>query len=263
MILRAGEHYIEHDDLARKSSTRHGFFTRNGGVSQGIYTSLNAGVGSDDDPQAVAENRARIAQAMGVAEDRLFTLFQCHSATVHVVDQHSRADERQEADGMVTRTPGLALGILTADCAPVLLADDQAEVVGACHAGWKGAISGIVEATLDAMEQLGAQRRHIMAVVGPCIHQASYEVDAGYRATFCEKDAAYAAYFLPSEGKDGHFQFDLPGFVLGRLEFAGVREANWLAKDTYIEENAFFSNRRRNHRGEPDYGRQLSVIALR
>lgn len=249
-------------DVIRASTlkgVRHGFLGRAGGVSRGDVAGLNVGLGSDDEPAAVAENRRRARTA--VAPDaQLVTLYQVHSAKcVVVVDPWSDA-ERPEADAVVTDRPGLLLGILTADCAPVLLADREAGVIGAAHAGWKGAIGGGIEATVDAMECLGASRSRIAAAIGPCISQASYEVDDAFRARFCATDASYAGFFVA--GAPGHWQFDLEGFVAGRLEGAGVAAPERLRLDTYGAPDRFFSFRRSCHRGEGRYGRQISLISL-
>ncbi|MBM3617653.1 MAG: peptidoglycan editing factor PgeF [Alphaproteobacteria bacterium] len=253
--------YETDDSLSALSGIRHGFFTRNGGVSEGIYGSLNIGAGSDDAPDAVAENKRRVAEAMGVSPENLLTLYQIHSDIVLTVDSPF-VGERPQADGFVTATPGLALGILTADCAPVLFADADAKVIGACHSGWKGAITDIPLRTVEAMEKLGAKRENITAVIGPCISQPSYEVDAKFRENFVQKDAKNARFFIENTQKNGHFFFDLPGYVKHRLEICGIAKTNILAKDTCSNENAFFSYRRKTLRGEKDYGRQVSVIVL-
>jgi len=238
----------------------HGFFGRDGGTSGGIYASLNCGLGSRDSRADVEENRRRVAQAMGVAPARLLTLYQVHSPdVVHVRRPEDAAG--MKADAMVTTEPGLALGVLAADCAPVLFAAPEAGVVGAAHAGWGGALKGVVEATLAAMEGLGAERATIRAVVGPCIAQASYEVGPEFLARFVEADGDTARFFVPSD-REGHHRFDLSGYVLARLAAAGVGQASWLGRDTCAEDASFFSYRRSVHRGEGDYGRQISAIAL-
>lgn len=254
--------FLQDDTLAAQKGVRHGFFTRNGGVSEGIYASLNVGAGSDDDPAAVAENKRRVAEAMGIAPSHLLTLWQCHSKRVVTVERPFAEGEKPEADAMVTATPGLALGILTADCAPVLFADAQAKVIGACHAGWKGAFMNIMEHTIVAMEKLGASRERIVATVGPCIGQESYEVGKDFHDAFVAEAAANVLFFEPSPHKDGHYHFDLPAHVHHTLQLCRIAASNVLAKDTCNLENAFFSNRRRNLRGEGDYGRQISVIML-
>jgi polyphenol oxidase len=243
----------------------HGFFGRAGGVSTGIYDSLNCGPGSSDDPNSVAENRRLATTALAPqSTGRLISLSQIHSAIVQVLPpQDGSAAQRPQGDAMVTAAPGLALGILTADCAPVLLADPQAKVIGAAHAGWKGALGqetgGVLEAALDAMEKLGARRNHIRAVIGPCISQDNYEVGWEFRERFAEP--ARRRFFVPS-GKEGHYRFDLPGYVAHRLTAAGIESVASLGVCTYPPENGFFSFRRTTHAGEPDYGRQLSAIML-
>lgn len=238
---------------------RHGFLGRQGGVSDGIFASLNVGLGSSDNPDHVRENRRRAVEAIAPGTT-LVTVHQVHSNTVVPVIAAFPDTERPHADAMVTATPGLALGILTADCAPILLADARAGVIGAAHSGWKGALYDIAGATVAAMESLGARREHIAAAIGPCIARASYEVDAAYRARFIEQDTAHDAFF--THGKTDHFQFDLEGFVAMRLANAGVRSVAALGIDTYPDNGRWFSYRRTTHRGEPDYGRELSIIAL-
>jgi YfiH family protein len=235
----------------------HGFFGRAGGVSTGIYESLNCGPGSSDDPAAVAENRNRVAAALSPSA-RLISLSQIHSATVHTL---SGREDRPEGDAMVTATPGVALGILTADCAPVLLADPQAQVIGAAHAGWKGALGGVLESTLEAMERLGAARGNIRAVIGPCISQQAYEVGWEFRDRFLELGLKNRRFFVPSD-KEGHYRFDLPGYAAHRLTAAGVESAAALGICTYPPGNGYFSFRRTTHAGEADYGRQISAIVL-
>ena len=241
------------------AGARHGFLGRRGGVSAGLFASLNVGLGSGDDRAALAENRARAlaAVAPGAA---LVTLHQVHSATAITVTAAAPDDARPHADGMATATPGLALGILTADCAPLLLADMGAGVIGAAHAGWKGALTGVIEATVAAMEALGAWRGSIAAAIGPCIAQRSYEVDGGFRERFLGDDAEHDRFFVP--GRPGRFQFDLEGFCAARLAAAGVTRVAALGLDTYADGERWFSYRRTTHAGEPDYGRQLSLIAL-
>ncbi len=246
--------------LARLSGVRHAFFTRKGGVSQDLYASLNVGRGSRDEPAAVEENRARAAAHFGQPEDRLLTCYQVHSARAVAADA-PWAGARHEADGVATRTPGLVCGALSADCAPVLLADPEARVVAAAHAGWRGALGGVVEATLQRMEDLGARREQVVAAVGPCIAQASYEVGEDFLAAFMARAPDADRFFVSGVSADKR-QFDLPGFVLDRLARAGVKEAEWVGHDTCVEEADFFSNRRAVHRGEGDYGRLLSAISL-
>lgn len=245
------------------AGTRHGFLTRRGGVSGGVFASLNVGLGSSDDRAAVAENRRRAVDAVAPGAG-LVTLHQVHSATVIPVTAAFPNAERPHADAMVTATPGLALGILTADCAPLLFAETQAGVIGAAHSGWKGALADIGPATVAAMEALGARRERIVAAIGPTIARASYEVDLAFRDRFCAADPEHDAFFVPSAfgGKPGHCQFDLEGFIAARLAAAGVRTVVAMGVDTYPDAARWFSYRRTTHRAEPDYGRQLSVIAL-
>lgn len=246
------------DGLA-PSGVRHAFFTRAGGVSDGIYDGLNAGFGSRDERARVAENRGRIAAWLGISDDRLITVHQVHSAdVVHV--EAPFAGERPKADAMVTARPGLALCVLTADCGPVLLADAQARVVGAAHAGWKGASGGVVEHAVTAMERLGARRERIVAALGPAIGPASYEVGPEFVARFRAEEPASERHFRPS-GRQGHALFDLNAYTLDRLAAAGIR-ADHVGHCTYADETRFYSYRRATHRGEPDYGRQLSAILL-
>lgn len=236
----------------------HGFFGREGGVSGGLYASLNCGPGSRDDATAVTENRRRIADALSPGT-ALISLSQVHSPIVHTLN--SAPAQRLEGDAMVTATPGLGLGILTADCAPVLLADGEARVIGAAHAGWKGALGGVLEATLEAMERLGADRNRIAAAIGPCISQANYEVGWDFRDRFLELGLRQRKFFIPSD-KEGHYRFDLEDFAAQRLVAAGVGNVEKLGVCTYPAENGFFSFRRTTHAGEPDYGRQVSAILL-
>jgi len=237
---------------------RHGFFTRKGGASSGIFKGLNCGPGSSDQAEVVAVNRARVAQAMQVPPDHLITLHQVHSTTVIHVEVPLA--ERPKADAMVTKTPGLALGILTADCQPVLFADAGAGVIGAAHAGWRGTLDGVLEATVDAMETLGAARANICAVIGPSISQAAYEVGQEFIETFLEDDPENARFF--AGGKEGHYQFDLPGFGLHRLRRAGVGQAEYTRHCTYGDAARFYSYRRATHAHEADYGRLIAVIRL-
>ena len=235
----------------------HGFFTRRGGVSTGIYEGLNAGAGSRDDPAAVVENRARIASHLDA--EHLISVWQVHSADVVTVDGPIARDAAK-ADGLVTATPGLALGVLTADCTPVLFADRNAGVVGAAHAGWKGALGGILEAVIQGMEALGARRQDILAAVGPVISQRAYEVGPEFVEQFLDDDPDAARFF--ANGQGDRSMFDLPGFCLSRLREAGVREAAWTGHCTYSDENRFYSYRRACHRGEDDYGRLIAAIRL-
>ena len=238
---------------------RHGFAGRRGGVSAGIFASLNVGLGSSDDPAAVRENRARAVAAVAPGA-ALVTLHQVHSAIVVPVT-HAIADaDRPHADALVTATPGLALGILTADCAPILFADAEAGVIGAAHSGWKGALHDIAGATVAAMEALGARRERIVAAIGPCIARASYEVDSGFRDRFLADDAAHDRIF--AGGRAERFQFDLEGFVAMRLAAAGLQQVTALGIDTYADPARWFSYRRSSNAGEPDYGRQIALISL-
>lgn len=237
----------------------HGFLGRQGGVSEGVVAGLNVGLGSQDDRTAIAENRRRAVEAVlpGAA---LVTLHQVHSPDAIAVTAPYPDDARPHADALVTATPGLALGILTADCAPVLLADSAAGVVGAAHAGWKGALGGVTDAVVAAMEGLGARRDRIAAAVGPCIARASYEVDDAFFRRFAEADPENERFFLA--GRPGHHQFDLEAYVGARLAAAGLGRIELLGRDTYANEAAYFSFRRATHRGEADYGRQISLIGL-
>ncbi len=240
---------------------RHGFFTRTGGVSTGLYAGLNCGPGSGDAPDSVVENRRRAMAMLGQDDKMLATMHQIHSATCLEIAAPPLAAPRPRADGLVTRTPGLTLGILTADCVPVLLADAQTPVIGACHAGWKGALGGILEATIACLLNAGARRESLVAAIGPSIRQPSYEVGPGFPAPFLAADPANEGFFRPA-ARPGHWLFDLPGYVAQRLRAAGIGRISDLARDTYVEEDAFFSYRRATHRAEPDYGRQLSAIVL-
>ncbi len=240
---------------------RHGFFTREGGVSGGLYASLNGGVGSKDDAGHVAENRARMAGALGVAPDRFLTAFQIHSPQVVVVETPWTAETRPRADAIVTRMRALAIGISTADCGPVLLADPKARVIGAAHAGWRGALTGVVEAAIGAMEQLGAKRGEIRAVLGPMIRQQNYEVGSDLIARFGTEDPASNRFFAPA-ARDGHAMFDLAGYIGLRLSLAGIHHIEDLGHCTYADPARFFSFRRTTHRGEVDYGRHVNAIAL-
>lgn len=237
----------------------HGFLGRSGGVSTGVVAGLNVGLGAGDDPAAVQTNRALAAAAIA-PDARLVTVYQIHSAVCATVTAPWPEDDRPEADALVTNRPGLLLGIVTADCAPVLLADRAAGVIGAAHAGWKGALGGVTEATIAAMEALGARRAAIVAAVGPCIAQVSYEVDAGFAARFEAADPANLRFFAPA--RPGHRQFDLAGYVAARLQAAGIAEVHTLYEDTYWQDARFFSFRRATHRHEPTYGRQISAISL-
>jgi YfiH family protein len=238
----------------------HGFFTREGGVSEGLYAGLNVGLGSHDAPERIQENRTRVADWFGEDLDHLATLYQVHSPDVITIEGPVSGD-RPKADGQVTATPGIVLGVLTADCGPVLFADAEAGVIGAAHAGWKGAFDGVLENTITAMEQLGARRENIVAGLGPSISQRNYEVGPEFHERFIVRNPDWARFFAPS-GKEGHYLFDLPNLTVSRLASAGVKAEN-LDICTYAEEDRFFSYRRTTHRKEPDYGRQISAIMLR
>ena len=246
--------------LLDKAGARHGFFTREGGVSEGLYTGLNTGVGSNDDPAAVAENRRRVAEWMGGESDDLCGCYQIHSAVARVAEAGWKG-ERPEGDAVVSAVSGPIASVLTADCAPVLFADAEAGVVGAAHAGWKGALGGIIHSTVAAMEALGARPERMVAVVGPCIAQASYEVGADYQDRFAHHDPGSERFFAPGAAEDKRL-FDLPGFVLWRLEQAGVGDAAWTGDDTRADTVRFYSNRRAFLAGEPDFGRLISTISL-
>ena len=237
----------------------HGFFGRTGGISKGIFESLNCGLGSSDAPEHVAENRRRVAEALA-ADARLVTLYQVHGTNVVRVDRPLDMN-RPQADAMVSAAPGIALGILAADCAPILLADVEARVIGAAHGGWKGAHAGVVESVVGAMEALGANRRRIAAAIGPCISQAQYEVGPEFYAAFLKRAAEYGRFFAPGARED-RFQFDLEAFVAHQLSRAGVGSIERLSVCTYANDSEYFSYRRATHRGETDYGRQISAILL-
>lgn len=252
---------VEAAALSGHDGINHGFFTRRGGVSDGIYASLNCGYGSDDARDAVTENRARVATAMGVEAEAVLTVHQCHSDKARAVAAAWSPDRAPEADAIVTDRPGIALSILTADCAPVLLVDSEAGVIGAAHAGWRGALHGILEAVVGTMQTLGARHERISAAIGPCIAQASYEVGAEFHDAFCQPHTDNERYFVPSD-RDGHHRFDLAGYVHDRLIGHGLARVETLALDTYARADDFFSYRRNTHDGVRDYGRQISCIAL-
>jgi len=237
---------------------RHGFFTRKGGASSGIFHGLNCGAGSSDQSEIVQINRARVAEAMNAAPDAMVGVHQIHSADVITVTEPS--GERPKADGMVTRTPGVVLSVLTADCQPVLFTDPDAGVIGAAHAGWRGALDGVLDATLDAMEALGAVRSNIMATIGPCISQRAYEVGPEFVETFIDQDPTFSRFF--ASGNEDRAHFDLAGFGLDRLRNAGVKAAEWTRHCTYSDADRFFSYRRSVHDKEADYGRLISAITL-
>jgi YfiH family protein len=247
--------------LSALTGIRHGFFTRTGGVSTGCYESLNGGVGSDDTPAHVAENRARMAAAVGVSPERLISAYQIHSPVVVTVDAPWGANARPKADAIVTRVSGLAIAVSTADCGPILFADPRAGVIGAAHAGWRGAFSGVAEATIAAMEQCGADRSRIVAALGPMIRQQNYEVGPEFVAQFAAEDSSNARFFQNAP-RAGHSLFDLPGYIAARLAWAGIDRVDDLGRCTYAEPETFFSYRRSVHRSEPDYGRHLNAIAL-
>lgn len=247
------------ESLGHAAGIRHAFFTRGGGVSGGLYAGLNMGIGSQDDPAAVRENRGKAAAFLGLPGADITTPWQTHSAEAVIVTGPF-AGERPCADGIVTATPGLAIGVVTADCGPLLFSDAEAGVIGAAHAGWRGAAGGVIEATIDAMERCGAKRENIVAVLGPTITQANYEVGTDMRAEVLRGTPDAGRFFAPGSVED-KAQFDLPGFILARLASAGVA-GSFIGRCTYGEESLFFSFRRATHRGEADYGRQLAAIAI-
>ena len=249
---------VVESDILKNPNLRHGFFTNRGGVSVGLYSGLNAGLGSSDEKSKVIENRRRARVHLSKRELPLCTLYQCHINRVVEVTRPWSEDQRIEADAVVTSEAGVIIGVLTADCVPILLVDPESGVIAAAHAGWKGALNGIIENAVSRMEKLGAQRSSIKAATGPSIQQASYEVGPELRESFVRRSPDYDAFFLP--GQDDRFNFDLPGFVEARLAAAGVRDLRISALDTYRDEARFFSYRRSIHRNEPDYGRQLSAI---
>ncbi len=240
---------------------RHAYFTREGGVSEGIYAGLNGGLGSGDDPAKVIENRRRMAEAIAVAPSDFLTLYQIHSPDVAIVHEPWDTHTRPKADAMVTDRPGLALGVTTADCGPVLFVDPTARVIGAAHAGWQGAFRGVLEATLDAMEKLGASRDRISAALGPMLSQRNYEVGPEFVARFTAADSENVRFFAPA-AREGHAMFDLPAYIAARLKTAGVSSFDDLALCTYADPDRFYSYRRSVHRSEPDYGRNIHAIVL-
>jgi YfiH family protein len=252
---------LQAQSLSKLPGIRHGFFTRVGGVSEGVYQSLNGGVGSEDSPAKVAENRARMAKHLGVAPDRFLTCYQIHSPEVVVAETPWPSNERPRADAIVTRTPNLAIGISTADCGPVLLADPEARVIGAAHAGWRGALTGVIEQTVAAMEKLGAKRGRIVAAAGPMIRQANYEVGQDLIDRFVATDPNTIRFFKPAQ-RPGHSMFDLAGYVVSRLRRAEIAEIEDLGLCTYADPAQFYSYRRATHRAEPDYGRHINAIAM-
>jgi polyphenol oxidase len=252
---------LQAPSLAALPRIRHGFFTREGGVSQGLYASLNAGLGSHDAPENVGENRARMAAALGVAREHLVTAYQAHSPDVVVAETPWTRADAPRADAVVTCVPGLAVGVTTADCGPLLFADAEAGIVAATHAGWKGALTGVVEATLAAMVRLGAARSRITAALGPMIRKPSYEVGPELVARFTQAAGDDARFFQPSP-RPGHSLFDLAGLIVARLGRAGIARCEDLGQCTYADQSRFFSYRRATHRREPDYGRHISAIAI-
>jgi polyphenol oxidase len=247
--------------LAPLANIRHAFFTRSGGVSPGVYASLNGGVGSNDRPENVAENRARMAAILGVSPARLLTAYQIHSPDVVVAEEPWTRDTRPRADAIVTRVPRLAIGVSTADCGPLLLADSDARVIGAAHAGWRGALTGVIEATIAAMERLGAVRKAMTAALGPTIRQPNYEVGPEFVERFLSEDAANARFFTASQKRE-HALFDLASYIGARVQRAGIAKFEDLGLCTYADPGRFFSYRRTIHNGEPDYGRHINAIAL-
>jgi hypothetical protein len=252
---------LQAQSLGRLAVIRHAFFDRTGGVSQGLYATLNGGVGSNDAPENVATNRARMANALGVSSDRFLTPYQIHSPDVATVDAPWTPDKRPRADALVTATPSLAIGVSTADCGPLLFADPQACVIGAAHAGWRGAFTGVIEATVAAMEKLGATRGRIIAALGPVISQPNYEVGAEFVERFVTADAANSRFFAPST-RPGYAMFDLNGYIAARVERAGIEHFEDLGLCTYADPSRFYSFRRTTHLSEPDYGRHINAIAL-
>ena len=252
---------LQAPSLSRLARIRHAFFTRGGGVSDGVYASLNGGIGSNDAPDKVAENRARMAATLGVTPDRFLTPYQIHSPDVVVADGSWTQETRPRADAVVTREPRLAIGVSTADCGPLLFADAEAGVVGAAHAGWRGAFTGVIEATLAAMEKLGASRERVVVALGPTIRQPNYEVGPEFLERFRAADMDNERFFAPSP-REGHAMFDLTGYIADRVNRAGVAQFEDLGHCTYADPAQFYSYRRMTQRGEPDYGRHINAIAL-
>lgn len=248
--------------LSALDGIAHGFFTREGGISSGIYSSLNGGIGSSDDAQSVAENRSRMARALDVAPERFLGCYQIHSPDVVVAERPWTHADRPKADAIVTQIPDLAIGVSTADCGPLLFADPQARVIGAAHAGWRGAFSGVIDATVAAMEKLGAQRGRIAAALGPLIRQPNYEVSQKFVDDFRKSDESYERFFK-SASRAGHAMFDLPAFVEDRIRLAGIGNFEDMRLCTYADEDRFYSYRRSVHRAEPDYGRHINAIVLK
>ena len=252
---------IEAAGLGQIAGLSHGFFTREGGYSQGIYTSRNCGLGSGDDPAAVRRNRRSVAEALGTEPGNLLSVYQVHGNTVIEATEPWDGNARPKADGIVTRRPGLAIAILTADCAPVLMADTTVGIVGVAHAGWKGAIGRVLESTIDEMERLGGHRRHIVAAIGPTIGHAAYEVGQEFHDRFLTSEPGNARFFIASD-RPGHYRFDLQAYCAYRLEALGLQQIDVIRACTYSEEQRFFSYRRATHRRESDYGRQISAVML-
>ncbi|MBV9954928.1 MAG: peptidoglycan editing factor PgeF [Pseudolabrys sp.] len=252
---------LQSKSLAALPGIRHAFFTREGGVSDGVYATLNGGIGSNDAPEKVAENRSRMAATVGVRPENFLTAYQIHSPDVITVEQAWPREARPRADAMVTRKPGFALGISTADCGPVLFADPQAKVIGAAHAGWKGAFGGVLEATIAAMEKLGATRTRIAVSLGPMIRQPSYEVSTEFVDRFTAQDASNGRFFAAGK-REGHAQFDLPGYIAARLARAGIAQIEDIGLDTCADPRRFYSYRRTTLNREADYGRHINAIAL-
>jgi YfiH family protein len=252
---------LQAQSLSKLPGIRHGFFTRAGGVSEGLYESLNGGVGSEDSPTRVAENRARMAERLGVTPEHFLTCYQIHSPEVVVAETPWPAAERPRADAIVTQGPNLAIGVSTADCGPVLMADPQARVIGAAHAGWRGALTGVMERTLTAMEKLGAKRNRIVAAAGPMIRQPNYEVGQDLIDRFVAVEPNTVRFFKPAT-RPAHAMFDLAGYIVSRLRRAGIESIEDLGLCTYADSEQFYSYRRSTHRGEADYGRHINAIAL-
>jgi YfiH family protein len=252
---------LQTSSLAALPGIRHAFFTRHGGVSDGVYGSLNGGIGSRDTPDRVAENRTRMAASIGVSPRHFLTPYQIHSPDVVTVEQPWSVDARPRADAMVTRVAGIAIGVSTADCGPILFADADARVIGAAHAGWRGAFTGVIEATIAAMERCGAARANIVAAVGPMIRQSNYEVGPEFVARFTADNAENKRFFVPSTNSD-HAMFDLAGYIAARLSAAGIQSCEDIGRCTYADEDTFYSYRRSVHRRESDYGRHINAIAL-
>jgi YfiH family protein len=259
--VRLSPDMLQAPTLSALHGIRHAFFTRAGGVSEGVYASLNGGIGSQDKAANVAENRARMARTLEVSPENLVTAYQVHSPDVVIAEKPWTADARPRADAIVTRVPRLGIGVTTADCGPVLFAEAQAGVIGAAHAGWRGALSGVIEAAIAGMEKLGANRARIVTAIGPMIRQPNYEVGAELMEKFLGDDRGNARFFASAQ-RDGHAMFDLGGYIAARLASAGIRQIEDLDRCTYSDPSHFYSYRRSQHRGETDYGRHVSGITL-